>query len=176
MENRLVYNHFTMAEYKKTEEAVVKIKEVAALDGSVEEMAYYVGVSKQTIYNWFESDRELLDEVTRLRERPVLLARQTIVRSLSDANHAFRYIERKKPKEFAPHTKVEHSGSVETAVSREQLAPAVEMAIREKYERELRDSIVSAGKVAEMTENAKNNPMAVTLGGLVTPHAGPITL
>ena len=85
---------------KLTDEMRSKIQEVAALDGSVEEMAYYCDVSRQTIYNWLDEDKELFDKVVRLRERPILKARQTITKSLDDPNHAFRYLERKRRKEF----------------------------------------------------------------------------
>lgn len=89
------------ANSKLTDEARVKVKEVAALDGTVEEMAYYCGVTRQTIYNWFKEDTELFDEVERLRERPVLKARQTIAKSLEDPKNAQWYLERKKKIEFA---------------------------------------------------------------------------
>lgn len=125
-----------------TDEVCRKIEEVAALDGSVEEMAYYAGIHRTSIYNYFKENPEFFDKIQALRERPVLKARQTVVNSLSDPNHAFRYIERKRPKEFAPQSKIEHSGSIETPIATEQLASAAADAIREKYETELRASIV----------------------------------
>lgn len=95
---------------KLTDEVRVKIKEVASLDGTIEEMAYYCGVSRQTIYNWFEKEPELFDEVERLRQRPVLKARQTIVKALDDPNHAFKYIERKRRKEFGANVDITSDG------------------------------------------------------------------
>jgi len=125
-----------------TDEVCRKIEEVAALDGSVEEMAFYAGIHRTSIYNYFKANHDFFDKIQSLRERPVLIARQTVVNSLSDPNHAFRYIERKRPKEFAPQSKIEHSGSIETPIAAEQLASAAADAIREKYETELRASIV----------------------------------
>lgn len=86
---------------KLTPEMKSKIEEVAALDGSVEEMAYYCDVSRQTIYNWLDEDKELFDRVERLRERPVLKARQTVVKRLDESyQNAVDYLKRKKKHEF----------------------------------------------------------------------------
>ncbi len=84
-----------------TEEVVRKIEEVAALDGSVEEMAYYAGIHPDSIYTHFKINKEFSDRIKALRERPVLKARQTIVKALDDPQNAQWYIARKRKKEFA---------------------------------------------------------------------------
>lgn len=89
---------------KLTDENRVKIKEAAAIGASAEEMAYFCNVSKQTIYNWFKVDPELFDEIERLRERPVLKARQTIVKALDDPEQAKWFLARKRKKEFSERT------------------------------------------------------------------------
>lgn len=86
---------------KLTTENRVKLQEAAALDASVEEMAYYCGVSKQTIYNWFKEDPELFDEIERLRQKPVLAARQAAVKKATDSyQNAMDYLKRKRKLEF----------------------------------------------------------------------------
>ncbi len=86
---------------KLTDAMRSKIEEVAALDGSVYEMAYYCDVSHQTIYNWFEEDPKLFERVERLRERPILKARQTVVKRLDESyQNAVDYLKRKKKHEF----------------------------------------------------------------------------
>lgn len=95
---------------KLTAENRLKLQEAAALDASVEEMAYYCGVSHQTIYNWFENDVKLFEEIQRLREKPVLLARQTVVKGIKDSySNAMNYLERKRKKEFAQ--RIEQTGA-----------------------------------------------------------------
>lgn len=93
---------------KLTPEMKSKIEEVAALDGSVKEMAYYCDVSHQTIYNWFEEDPGLFDRVERLRERPILKARQTISKSLETPQGAQWYLSRKNKSEFSE--RIEQTG------------------------------------------------------------------
>ena len=55
---------------KRTEEVIRKIEEVAALDGSVEEMAYYAGVHVDTVYGWLQADKAFSERIKALRERP----------------------------------------------------------------------------------------------------------
>lgn len=86
---------------KMTEEVIRKIEEVAALDGSVKEMAHYAGVHHDTIYAYMAENKEFSDRIASLRERPVLKARQTIVKSLDNPQHAQWYLQRKRKTEFA---------------------------------------------------------------------------
>lgn len=82
---------------KLTKEMKSKIEQVAALDGSVREMAVYCGVSHQTIYNWLQEDKELFDTVERLRARPILKARETVVKRLTDSyGNAMDYLKRNR--------------------------------------------------------------------------------
>ena len=109
---------------KLTPEIRVKIEEVAALDGSVEEMAYYCDVSRQTIYQWLKDNPELSDKVERLRERPVLKARQTIAKSLDNPQSAQWYLSRKRKREFAE--RIEQTGKDGGAIQIE----GVEISVR----------------------------------------------
>lgn len=83
-----------------TEEKVKKLEEVFAIDGTVQEACFYADISKQTYYNWLEKRPELVDRFEALRERPVLKARQTVVKSLDDPEYAFKYLEKKRKNEF----------------------------------------------------------------------------
>jgi len=85
----------------KTEEVIRKIKEVAALDGTIEEMAYYSEVHVGTIYRWMEEDPELKESIQALRQRPILAARQTVIKRMNESyGNAMDYLSRKKQKEF----------------------------------------------------------------------------
>lgn len=83
-----------------TPEVIGKIEQVAALDGSVEEMALYAGVNYTTIYDYLKTHEAFAKRIAMLRETPVLKARQTIVRALGEPGHAFKYMEKKRRKEF----------------------------------------------------------------------------
>lgn len=91
----------------RTAEVDRKIEEAAALGASVEEIAYYCGVHRDTLYDWMAKDQELSDRIKALQEKPILLARQTIVKSLqNNPQTAQWYIERKKKGEFSTRQEV----------------------------------------------------------------------
>lgn len=85
---------------KLTPEAIKKLEEVFAIDGSIAEACFYADISQQTYFNFVKRFPRYVERFNALRERPYLKARQTIVKALDDPNHAFRYMERKKKKEF----------------------------------------------------------------------------
>lgn len=86
---------------KLTNDVRVKLEQAAAIDASVEEMAYYCDVSRQTIYQWLKDDQELSDKIERLRSKPVLKARQTVASKLEDSyQNSMDYLKRKKKLEF----------------------------------------------------------------------------
>lgn len=91
-----------------TPEVIRKIEEVAALDGTVEEMAYYADIHRDSIYARLKTDQAFSDRIAALRERPVLKARQTISKSLETPQGAQWYLSRKRKKEFAE--RIEQTG------------------------------------------------------------------
>jgi len=87
---------------KLTEDTIRKLEEAFAIDASVKEACYYADISTDTYYRWIKEFPELSDKLERLREKPVLKARQTVVKSLDNPDYAFKYLERKKKDEFSP--------------------------------------------------------------------------
>jgi len=117
---KIINKKISEAVSKMTIENVNKLKEVFALDGTIEEACYYAGISRQTYYDWIKRNDKLIDEFNALRERPVLKARQTVVKSLNEPDYAFKYLERKKKNEFSLKQEVEHTGNV-NLLSEEQM-------------------------------------------------------
>ena len=96
---------------KRTPEVIKKIEEVAALDGSIEEMAYYAGIHRETLYQWLKEDKVFSDRIMELRERPVLKARQTVVARASESySNAMDYLKRKRRLEFGDATDITSGG------------------------------------------------------------------
>lgn len=85
----------------RTDEINSKIEEAAALGSSIEEIAFYIGVWRTTLYRWMKEDPELKDRIEELQERPIIKARQTIVKDLDNPERAQWYLERKKKLEFS---------------------------------------------------------------------------
>ena len=86
---------------------VNKLKEVAALDGTVEEMCFYAEISKQTYYDWMKKYPKLSDEIEALRNKPVLAARRTVVAKMVDSySNSMDYLSRKRKTEFSTRTEL----------------------------------------------------------------------
>ena len=94
---------------KLTPENKSKIEQVASSDGSVLEMAYYCDVTAQTIYNWLEQDKELFDRVERLRAKPILAARQRVIKDLNTPEGARWFLSKNKRarEDFGEHATVD---------------------------------------------------------------------
>lgn len=127
---------------KMTPETLKKLEEAFAIDCTVDEASLYAGITPKTYYNWIDKDPELLQRFIALRNHPPLKARKTIVESLGDPNHAFRYMERKRPEEFMPKSKVELSGQVDSGVV---ITEAVRK-ITESFEKQMKTILTAKTK------------------------------
>ena len=84
-----------------TPELRQKIEEVTALDASIEEVAFYAGISRETYYQIIKKDKEFSDRLVALRNKPVLKARQTAIQKLGESyQNAMDYLKRKRKFEF----------------------------------------------------------------------------
>lgn len=99
---------------KKTPELIEKLRQAFGHGLSVEDGCVYAGIAKQTYYNWIEKDSELLDELELVRLNPILTASKTVIKSLDDPNHAFRYLSVKRPDEYSGKTVIKHEGKIES--------------------------------------------------------------
>lgn len=92
-----------------TPEVVMKLEQAFAIDASVTEACSYADISRNTFYEWLKANPEYQDRIDELRERPVLKARQTVVKSLDTPSSAQWYLSRKAKKEFAE--RIEKTGA-----------------------------------------------------------------
>lgn len=84
-----------------TPETINKLEEVFAIGGGDLEACFYAGISHESLYKYQREHPEFTERKEALKERPILKARQTIVKSLDDPINAKWYLERKRKKEFA---------------------------------------------------------------------------
>lgn len=91
---------------KALEQVVKKLKDAFSLGATIEEAALYAGISKQSFYNYFREDRELLDEFEALTESPMLLARKAWINGFTaEPKLARDYAVRRKSGEFGGRTR-----------------------------------------------------------------------
>ena len=126
---------------KMTPETLKKLEEAFAIDCTIDEASLYAGITPKTYYNWIDKDPELLQRFNALRNNPPLKARKTIVESLGDPNHAFRYMERKRPDEFMPKQKIE----LNTQADAVQITDAVRK-VTESFEKQMKAILTAKAK------------------------------
>jgi len=108
---------------KLTKAMRLKIDEAAAYGCTNAEIALYCDIETKTIYNWFNRDPKLKERVKQLKDKPILLARQTVLKAIKNDNAemALKYLERKKKDEFSLKTETEVKGSIENKTDLDNL-------------------------------------------------------
>lgn len=92
---------------KKTPEALIKLKQCAALDATIPEMCFYANISEDTYHRWMKKDKKLKEEMCKLREKPVLAARMRAIKGIEESySNAMDYLSRKRKDEFSPRSEV----------------------------------------------------------------------
>lgn len=89
-----------------TPEVLAKLEEVFAIGGTDMEAIFYADISKDALYDYQNKHPEFTERKEKLKERPVLKARQTVVKALENPHDAQWYLERKRKNEFANRTEL----------------------------------------------------------------------
>lgn len=86
---------------KMTEPTIKKLEEAFAIGATDAEACFYADISHETLYTYQDKNPGFLERKRALKERPVLLARQSVIKGMeSDPNLALKYLERRKKDEF----------------------------------------------------------------------------
>lgn len=89
-------------------EIINKLKEAFAIGAGVEEACFYAEIDKGTYYNWIKDNEVLFNEFQRLKQKPILKARQEVVKGLEgNPEFSLKYLERKKKDEFSLRTETD---------------------------------------------------------------------
>ena len=96
-----------------------KVEEAFAIGCTDLEACVYADISKTTLYDYQLANPGFAERKEELKEKPVLKARSTIVKALSDPSYAFKYMERKKKGEFGAN--IEVSGNLSISQVLDQL-------------------------------------------------------
>lgn len=104
-----------------TPETVKKLEEAFSIDASVEEACFYADISRQTFYDWSKKNKAFSDRIEALRQRPVLLARQTVAKKLAESySNAIDYLKRKKRLEFGDSMNIDASVKIEVTIEEKE--------------------------------------------------------
>ncbi len=91
-----------------TPEILERLRHAFAIGCTDEEACAYAKVPTSTFYDYQKRHPDFSEEKERLKQEPILKAKNTIVQSLNDVKDAQWYLERKKKDEFS--TRSEFTG------------------------------------------------------------------
>ena len=84
-----------------SEKVIQKLEQAFSIDCTIREACFYAGIAESTYYENKKKNPKMMEEMERLKNKPILKARQTIVNGLSETDNAKWYLERKRKNEFA---------------------------------------------------------------------------
>lgn len=84
-----------------TPDVLHKLEEAFAIGCSDSEACSYADIAMSTLYSYQEKNPSFSERKEQLKEKPILKAKNTIVKALNEPEHAKWYLERKKKNEFA---------------------------------------------------------------------------
>ena len=96
---------------KFSPEIVQKLEYAFSIGASIEEACFYSDIVKATYYEWIKDKPELSERFDQLRQRPVFIARETVVKGIGrDPKLALDFLGRKAKKEFGNNVDITTDG------------------------------------------------------------------
>jgi hypothetical protein len=123
-----------------TPEVIQKLEDAFSNALPDKEACLYAGISPTSLYNYQLENPEFVERKEALKLTPNIAARRAIVKVLGDANHAWRWLEKKDP-EFNNKLKLEHSGNIEIRDGDEVERSPEEVEFLQKYQEARRKRI-----------------------------------
>lgn len=100
-----------------TQDALNKLEHAFSIGASDREACLFADISEEALYYHQRKYPEYIKRKELLKEKPLLKARNTVVNSLNDPDHAEWYLERKGKDEFSSRSNLALSGRVEVEES-----------------------------------------------------------
>ena len=91
-----------------TPEIISKLEQAFLLGCSDLEACFFADIGKTTLYNYQKANPDFAERKEKLKQSPILAARQSVVDGFKeDAHLALKYLERKRKKEFGLRSSVD---------------------------------------------------------------------
>lgn len=90
-----------------TPEVLGKLEQAFAIDATVKEALSYADIGQDAFYDYLKKNPSFSERIEKLRDRPVLAARQRTVTGIKESYaNAMDYLKRKRKLEFSERTEV----------------------------------------------------------------------
>lgn len=84
-----------------TAETLNKLEQAFSIGCTDEEACVFADISRQTMYAYISENPEFSDKKEALKKKPILKAKNTVVKNLDNPDMALKYLERKCKNEFS---------------------------------------------------------------------------
>lgn len=89
-----------------TPDVLQKLNQAFAFGASDSEACFYADIAPSTLYEYCNANPEFSERKEALKLKPILKARETVVKALDDPEHAKWYLSRKAKNEFGTRTEL----------------------------------------------------------------------
>lgn len=100
---------------KMRPEVIQSLRNAFDIGASVREACAFADIGVQTLYDYFKRNPEFKEETERRKQKPVLQAKLTLMKSLQNTKNgdlSLKYLERKCKDEFSLKTEVDTSVNI----------------------------------------------------------------
>ena len=98
-----------------TKDVLDKLEEVFLIGGTDEEACLFADIATDTLYKYQRENPEFIKRKEQLKETPILAARRTLVKSVSESSDmALKYLSRKRKDEFSERHNLAIGGDKDT--------------------------------------------------------------
>jgi hypothetical protein len=95
---------------KQTPEVMALLRHAFAIGATNIQACKSAGIGEATLYEWINRDPKLAEEIERLKNEPILMAKKAVVEAISsDIVTAKWYLEKKCKDEFGSRTEIDHT-------------------------------------------------------------------
>ena len=85
-----------------TEAVIAKLEAAYAFDCNTTEACAYAGISEAAYYRWVKQNPDFREKKKRLRENPILIAKQSVIKNMSkDGRLALQFLKARRPKQYS---------------------------------------------------------------------------
>lgn len=96
-----------------TPEVIGKLEQAFLLGCTDLEACFFADISKDALYDYQAKTPGFAERKEKLKERPIFLARQSVINQMEDdGDLALKFLERKRKDEFSVKSTTEHAGSI----------------------------------------------------------------
>lgn len=94
---------------RMTPEVLDKLRQAYLIGATNAEACGYAEIGERTLYEYLEKNPEFAQRIEQWKNEPILKAKTTVVKNLSDVKNSQWYLER-KAKDFKPKAEVDVTG------------------------------------------------------------------